>query len=99
MPLELISSLDQLSIPQLEDHLKKVRAERLILRIKYKKAKNVKLGKLRNVTEARFAKAVDLFGKDLDKLDEVLEKARLRLEQVTTLRNELGYISQAIEEE
>ena len=98
MPLELVPTLDELNTEALEKRLEAARVQRLMMRIQYTQARNIKLAALGIKTRARLTHQVDMFGREIAQLDAVIEKCAKRLEQIQIIRNELTYIADAEEE-
>lgn len=99
MPLELLPTIDDLQIPQIEEHLKGVRTRRLLMQIEYKKIKNIKLAKELNKIEARLEREVNHFQKELVKLMEYEEKCKNRMSVVQILVAERGFTRSVIDDE
>lgn len=99
MPLELVPELEELSIGQLEAKLEAIRVQRLMLRIQYQAAANIKLASLGRKTRDRLQHQLEMFAKELTQLDSVLAKCDKRMEQVNILKNEVSYIEDAMDEE
>src|SRR4249920_2676518 len=93
MPLQLVPTIEDLNIEQLESHLEGVRTRRLLVALAYQQTKNTKLNKESNRLNARLERNVDLLGKELTKLDAALLKCTARLQLITLLKNETSFVS------
>jgi hypothetical protein len=87
-----------LNIEQLEKRLDAVRVQRLLLRIQYQQAANIRLAALGRKTRDKLAHALEMFAKEFSTLSTALEKCDKRMEGITILRNEVSYIDDAIDE-
>ena len=91
--------MDELSIEQLEKRLEGARVQRLMLRIQYQQAANIKLASLGRKSRDKLRHQLEMFAKELSTLDKCIEKCSSRMEQVNITKNEISYIDDAIEEE
>jgi 3-methyladenine DNA glycosylase/8-oxoguanine DNA glycosylase len=98
MPLELVPALEELSIGQLEAKLEAIRVQRLLLRIQYQQAANIKLAALGRKTRDKLKHQLEMFVKDFTSLDAALARCDKRMEQITITRNEVSYIDDAIDD-
>jgi hypothetical protein len=99
MPLQLVPTLGELNIEQLEAHLEGVRVRRLSVAIAYQAARSLKLSVESNRLHKRLDRAIDLLGKDIVKLDMLLTKCQARVQMITLMQNEGSFISSMIDME
>jgi hypothetical protein len=99
MPLELVPELGELSIDQLESKLEAVRVQRLLLRIQYQQAANIRLAALGRRTRDRLKHQLEMFVKEFQSLENALNKCDRRMEQITIVKNEVSYIEDALDED
>ena len=97
MPLQLIPTLEDLNIEQVERHLEGVRTRRLSVAITYQQNKNLKLAKENSKLQQRLSRQVDLLGKEILKLDALLLKCKARCQLITLLKNEGDFVGHMME--
>lgn len=98
MPLELIPTLENLNLSEVEEHLKGVRVRRLLAQIEYKKARNVKLGKELHKIELKLEREVKKLGKLLETLIVLEEKVKNQLSVVTLTVQEQSFTRDQVDE-
>jgi hypothetical protein len=76
-----------------------VRSRRLTLVFQYQKARSLRLNVEYKKTNFRLTKQVELLGKELVKLDDLYNRCKARLSQITVLKNEADFVGALMEED
>lgn len=93
MALVLQPDIHSVSREELEAHIEEVRARRMVAAIEYMEGKNAKLTHEAEKIQRRIKGQYDMLGKEIMRLDSLLEKVEARMVVIESMKQEIGVIS------
>ena len=94
--LVLVKSIKEMDREEIEAHLSLIRMRRMSAALEYAAGKNLKLGKSADKVKQKLERQYDMLGKEIDRLDVMIDKVEQRMIEIESLKQELGMIVESI---